>query len=77
MRSPGRKLTTTPSGGGTFCRCAIASEWNVEGGRLCVETVVFLVLFGLMDVGLTDWDIVRGLCRDAGTDTLQRLYDRH
>lgn len=28
--------------------------------------VVFLVLFWLMDVGLTDWAIVRGLCRDAG-----------
>ena len=27
--------------------------------------LVFLVLFCL-DVGLTDWDFVRGLCRDAG-----------
>ena len=24
------------SGGGAFCRCVNASEWNVEGGRLCV-----------------------------------------
>jgi hypothetical protein len=23
-------------------------------------------LFWLLDVGLTDWDIVRGFCRDAG-----------
>ena len=26
----------------------------------------FWFCFGLMDVGLTDWDFVRGLCRDAG-----------
>ena len=28
--------------------------------------LVFLGLFWLLDVGLTGWDIVRGLCRDAG-----------
>ena len=28
--------------------------------------LVFLGLLWLLDVGLTGWDIVRGLCRDAG-----------
>ena len=28
--------------------------------------LVFLGFIWLMDVGLTGWDIVRGLCRDAG-----------
>ena len=31
-----RICLTSISGGGSFCRCAIASEWNVEGGRLRV-----------------------------------------
>ena len=59
-------LTTFHSWGSAFCRCVVASEWNVEGGRLRVVMVVFLVFFWLLDVGLTDWAIVRGFCRDAG-----------
>jgi hypothetical protein len=30
-------LTSNDSGGGTFCRCVVTSEWNVEGGRQYVE----------------------------------------
>lgn len=40
-----QKLTVHSSWGGALCRCVVASEWNVEGGRLRVEMVVFLVFF--------------------------------
>lgn len=32
-----RLLTQRCSWGGSICRCVITSEWNVEGGRQCVE----------------------------------------
>lgn len=54
------------SWGGSFRGCPITSEWNVEGGRQYVEWLVFLVFSWLLDVGLTGWDTVHGLCRDAG-----------
>lgn len=55
----------------SLCRCLITSEWNVEGGRHCVMRLVslvflFLVVFFLLDVGLTGWTWSTGLCRDAG-----------
>ena len=73
----GQPLTRPLSWGSAFCRCVVASEWNVEGGRLRVKAVVFLVLFWLMDVGLTDWAIVRGLCRDAGELSSEPARRRH
>jgi len=36
----------------------------------------FLVSFW-MDVGLTDWDFVRGICRDAGMKCLSGMIDPH
>jgi len=40
------------SWGGLICRCVIASEWNVEGGRLYVAGFLnfsFLVIEGMLD----------------------------
>lgn len=46
------------SGGGSLCRCVATSEWNVEGGRLCVE------MAGLSGFVLVDgrWIDGLGLC---------------
>jgi hypothetical protein len=40
------------SWGGFICRCVVASEWNVEGGRLYVAGILsfsFLVFEGMLD----------------------------
>lgn len=38
---------------GPICRCVVASEWNVEGGRLYVagflSFLFFLVIEGMLD----------------------------
>ena len=60
--NPGPLTKSRPSWRGTLRRCVATSEWNVEGGRQCVEMAgVFLVLFWL-DVwidglGLCPWDM--------------------
>lgn len=43
---------------GSLCRCVVTSEWNVEGGRLCVE------MAGLSGFVLVDgrWIDGLGLC---------------
>lgn len=58
---------------GSLCRCVTSSEWNVEGGRQCVEWLVPFLLpdfsrFGFFawTVGLTGWAWPSGRCRDAG-----------
>ena len=42
-----------------LCRCVVTSEWNVEGGRQCVEVAgVFSGFFFWLDV----WIDGLGLC---------------